>query len=116
VEVGRRSGEPVKAAWGRNSLGLLSIGLAAASVAAYVILIWTGGRLDFLGKLGALFGFSFQLGTLASLVVGVAAVARARRTSHGLPVAITGVVVGGVLTLLWVAWFGMLMLNPGAFG
>ncbi len=116
MEVGGSSGESVKAAWARNWLGLVSIGLGAASVAAYMVPIWAGGNLDFLGKFGAMFGSSFALGTLASLLVGVAAVVRARRISGGLPLAITGVLVGGVLTLLWVAWLGMLMLIPGAMG
>ncbi len=100
----------------RNSLGLLSIGLAAASVAAYMVPILTGGNLDVLGTFGALLTSLFQLGTVASLLIGIAAVLRARRGAGGFPLAIAGLVLGGVLTFLWVAWIVGLMLNPGALG
>jgi hypothetical protein len=58
----------------------------------------------------------FQLGTIASLRIGLAAVLRAWRGGGGFASAITGLVLGGTLTLLWVVWIGMLILNPGALG
>jgi hypothetical protein len=101
----------------RNSrLGLLSILLAAASVAAYLVSIITGVNLDFLGKFGAVLGSAFQLGTVASLLVGIAAVLRARRGAGGFSLTVAGLILGGTLTLLWTAWIGMLMLNPRALG
>ncbi len=50
----------------------------------------------------------------SSFVVGIAAVIQARSGAGGLGTAIIGLVVGGVLTFLWVACIGMPMLNPGA--
>ena len=50
----------------------------------------------------------------SSFVVGIAAVIQARSGAGGLGTAIIGLVVGGVLTFLWVACIGILMLNPGA--
>ena len=83
----------------RNWPGLLSIALAVASVAVYLPAP----------------GF-FALGTLASLVVGIAAVVRARRGLGSVVIAGIGVVVGGTLTVLWVVWIVGLTLNPGAIG
>ncbi len=83
----------------RNWPGLLSIALVIVSVALYL-------------PAPAL----FALGTLASLVVGIAAVVRARRGLGSVVIACIGVVVGGVLTLLWVVWIVGLTLNPGALG
>lgn len=100
----------MKAAVARNSLGLLSIALALAGVAAYMVPVLTGG--DF----GAVLVSTFQLGTVSSFLIGIAAVLRARRVAGGLVSAIAGLVLGGTLTLLWVAWIVGLMLNPGAIG
>lgn len=83
----------------RNWPGILSIALAVASVAIYMP---AAGL--------------FALGTAASLVVGIAAVMRARRGVGSFVIAIVGVVLGGTLTLLWMAWIVGLMLNPGALG
>ncbi len=105
------AGFAVRAAVARNSLGLLSIALAGASIAAYFVPV-----VNILGKFGAVLGSTFELGTVASLVVGIAAVLRARRGAGSYAVAIAGLVLGGTLTLLWVGWIGMLMLNPGAMG
>lgn len=83
----------------RNWPGLLSIALVVASVAAY--LPATG---------------LFAMGTVASLVVGIAAVVRARRGLGSVVLASVGVVVGGVLTVLWVWWIVAITLNPGGIG
>jgi hypothetical protein len=69
-----------------------------------------------MGEFGPTFIGLFQLCTTLSLVVGIAAVVRARRGAGGLPTAVAGMLIGGTLTLLWAAWIGMLMLNPGAMG
>lgn len=106
----------MRTAVAKNSLGLLSIALAGASVAAYLVPVLTGGNLDALGKFGAILGSSFQFGTVASLLVGIAGVLRARRGAGGFALAIAGLVLGCILTLLWVAWIGMLTLSPGALG
>lgn len=82
-----------------NWPGFLSIALAIGSVAVYL-------RAPGL----------FAVGTLASLVVGIAAVVRARRGLGSVVIAGVGVVVGGALTLLWVVWIVGLTLNPGAIG
>jgi hypothetical protein len=99
----------MRATVARNSLGLLSIALAAASVAAYMLSVLMGGNL-------AVLITTLQLGTVASLLVGIAAVLRARRRAASFALAIAGLVLGGTLTLLWVAWIVGLMLNPGAIG
>ncbi len=49
----------------------------------------------------------------SSFVVGIAAVIQARR-GGGPGNGDHRLVVGGVLSFLWVACIGMLMLNPGA--
>ena len=100
----------------RSWPGFLSIALAATAVFLY----WAGTPWGFgelaIGKLGPMFFDLFQLCTTLSLMVGAIAVVRARRGAGGLPTALIGVVLGGTLTFLWVAWIGMLMLNPGALG
>jgi hypothetical protein len=81
----------------RNWPGLLSIGLSVAGVALYF-------------PVTAL----FVLCTAASLVVGIAAVVRARRGAGGLITSIVGLVLGGALTFLWVAWIVLFEVNPGS--
>ncbi len=100
----------------RNWPGAASITLAVGSVGMYVASVAAGPTPAYLGKAGPVFVVLFQLCGMASLVVGIAAVIRARRGAGGLGTAIIGLVLGGALTFLWVAWIGMLMLNPGAMG
>jgi hypothetical protein len=100
----------------RNWPGALSIALALGSLGMYAASIAAGPSPAYLGKAGPLFADFFQLGSTSSLVVGIAAVVRARRGAGGRGTAIIGLVLGGALTFLWVAWIGMLMLNPGAMG
>jgi hypothetical protein len=100
----------------RNWPGALSIALALGSLGMYAASIAAGPSPAYLDKAGPLFVDLFQLSTTSSFVVGIAAVIRARRGAGGLGTAIIGLVLGGVLTFLWVAWIGMLMLNPGALG
>jgi hypothetical protein len=56
----------------------------------------------------------FALGTALSLLAGIMGVLRARRGAGGLITAIVGVVIGGTLTFLWVAWIVALAVNPGS--
>jgi hypothetical protein len=100
----------------RNWPGALSITLALSSVAMYGVGIAAGPNTAYVSKAGPLFVDLFQLGTTSSLVVGIAGVIRARRGAGGLASAIIGLVLGGALTFIWVAWIGVLMLNPGALG
>ncbi len=100
----------------RNWPGVLSIALALLSVGMYVASIAAGPSQAYLGKAGPLLLDLFLLSSPSSLVVGIAAVIRARRGVGGLGTAIIGLVLGGALTFLWVAWIGMLMLNPAAMG
>ena len=83
----------------RNWPGLLSIALAVASVAVY------------LPAAGL-----FALGTVASLVIGIAAVVRARRGLGSVVIAGIGAVIGGALTFLWVWWIVAISVNPGGLG
>lgn len=83
----------------KNWPGFVSIALAVASGGAYVHAFPL-----------------FQLGTISSLGIGSAAVYRARRGGGGFASAMAGLVLGGILTLLWVVWIGGLILNPGALG
>lgn len=101
----------------KNWPGLVSIVLAVLAVAAYMAGVATASDAPYLGKLGPVFIDLFQLGTTLSLVVGIAAIVRARRGGGGLVTAIIGVALGGTLTFLWVGWIGMLMVfNPPGLG
>ncbi len=105
----------VTAAAGRNWPGVVSIVLAVVSVAMY----WLGTfppDPNSAGGIGVLSFSMFQLCAATSAVVGFLAVRRARRGAGGLVTAIMGLVLGGTLTFLSVAWISMLMLNPGAMG
>lgn len=107
----------VPAVVSRNWPGIVSILLAFASVATY----WLGTVLPppspySASNLGQSLFSMFQLGTATSALVGFLAVLRARRGAGGLAAAIVGLLLGGTLTLLWVAWIGMLMLFPSALG
>lgn len=101
----------------KNWPGVISIVIAVLAIAAYVTSVLSGSAPIYLGKVGPLFGDLFQLGTTLSLVVGIAAVVRARRGGGGLVTAIIGLVLGGTLTVLWVGWIGVLViLNPAGLG
>ena len=107
----------VPAVLNRNWPGILSIVLAFASVAIY----WLGTVLPppspySASNAGQALFSVFQLGTATSALVGFLAVLRARRGARGMATAIIGLLLGGTLTFLWVAWIGMLMLFPTALG
>jgi hypothetical protein len=99
---------------GRSWPGVLSIALAVASVAMYWIGTLVPDNPYSSGQFGNFAVSTFQLGTATSALVGFLAVRRARQGGGGLVVSIIGLVVGSTLTFLWVAWFGMLVLDPGA--
>lgn len=101
----------------KNWPGFASIVLAVFAVAMYMASVASAQSTPYLGKLGPVLIDAFQLGTTLSLVVGVAAIVRARRGGGGLVTAIIGVALGGALTFLWVGWIGMLMIfNPPGLG
>jgi len=97
----------------RNWPGILSLVLAAASVGMYVFAVSVSWA-DPLGPLIGQFVFSaFQLGTATSTLVGFLAIRRARRGGGGMATAVAGLVAGGSLLFLWVAWIaGLLIFNP----
>jgi hypothetical protein len=98
----------------KNWPGIVSIVLAAASVGAYALSISLPPP-DPYGpdKFHPLLTSIYQLGTASSALVGFLAVLRARRGGGGLVTAIIGLILGGALLFLWVAWIGMLIVfNP----
>lgn len=101
----------------RNWPGILSIVLAAASVAMYWAGSITGSNPDYVGGFTNFALSAFQLGSATSALVGFLALLRARRGAGGMVTAIIGLVIGGTLLVLWVAWIGMLIfLNPPGLG
>lgn len=97
----------------RNWPGMLSILLAIASVAMYwlatVILPPTPyGAVNVGQSLVSI----FQIGAATSALVGFLAVLRARRGHGGLATGIIGLLLGGTLTFLWVAWIVMMTVLP----
>ncbi len=107
----------VSAAVRRNWPGILAILLASVSVAIYWLETVAPPPSPYSAcNLGQSLFSIFQLGTATSALVGFLALRRARQGAGGLATAIIGFMLGGTLTLLWVAWIGMLMLFPGALG
>lgn len=97
----------------RNWPGIVSILLAFASVAMY----WLGTVVPppspaSSSNVGQSLVSMFQIGSATSALVGFLAVLRARRGAGGLAAAIIGLLLGGALTFLWMAWIAMLMLLP----
>ncbi len=102
----------------KNRLGAWALALAAISVVAYAVTAVISGSSPALplGKFWAVSEFISPAAAIASVVVGVVALARARGGAGGLGLAIAGVAVGALLTALFVIFFVGLMLNPGALG
>ncbi len=102
----------------RNWLGLLAIVLAVMSISSYVgAVLWSayvGSHPNAsAGKADALVIGIAPPTAIASLVVGIFALRRARRGNGGLTAAIVGVVLGGLLTLAIAVWILVLLLSPG---
>ena len=102
----------------RNWLGLLAILLAVMSIASYLgAVLWSayvGSHPNAsAGKADAVVIGIAPPTAIASLVVGIFALRRARRRTGGLTVAIVGVVLGGLLTLAIAVWILVLLLSPG---
>src|SRR5258708_27320139 len=101
----------------RNWLGLLAIVLAGMSISSYLgAVLWSayvGSHPNAsAGKADALVIGIAPLTAIASLVVGIFALRRARRGDGRLPVAIVGLVLGRLLTLALPLWLVALLLHP----
>ena len=109
--------ERAVAAARRNWPGAVSILLAFASVTAYWLGTAVGSNPNNVGTLNVSLIPIFQLSSATSALVGFLAVRRARRGGGGLATSVIGLALGGTLTLLWVAWIGMLIVfNPTGLG
>ncbi len=100
----------------RNRLGAWALALAAISVVAYAVTAVISGSRPLDGKFWALSQFVSPAAAMASVVVGVIGLLRARGDAGGLGLAIAGVAVGGLLTAWFVIWFVGLLLDSGGRG
>jgi hypothetical protein len=102
----------------RNWMGLLAILLAVMSIASYLGAVLWSAYVSSHPNASAGKGDALVIGigpptAIASLVVGIFALRRARRGNGRLTVAIVGVVLGGMLTLAIAVWIVVLLLSPG---
>jgi len=106
--------EMLESAARKNWPGVLSIVVAGASIGAYALSISRPPPNPYgVDTSGPFLTSMFELGAATSALVGFLAVLRARRGGGGMVAAIVGLVLGGTLLFMWIAWIGMLMLlNP----